>query len=58
MKWLGSRGLLVCTLLAALAVTLPAAALAGAKFTRVASIPGTGARGPGVQLADHPPAVR
>ena len=42
MKRLGSRGLLVCTLLAALAVTLPAAALAGVKFTRVASIPGTG----------------
>ena len=42
MRRLGSRGLPVCTLLAVLAVTLPAAALAGVKFTRVASIPGTG----------------
>jgi hypothetical protein len=42
MKRLGSRGPLACTLVAALAVALPAAAQAGVKFTRVASIPGTG----------------
>lgn len=42
MRRLGSRGLLVCTLFIALAMALPAAAVAGVKFTRVASIPGEG----------------
>jgi hypothetical protein len=42
MKRLGSRGLLVCTVIVSLAVALPATAVAGVKFTRVASIPGTG----------------
>jgi hypothetical protein len=42
MKRLGSRGPLVCTVIVSLAVAPPATAVAGVKFTRVASIPGTG----------------
>ena len=42
MNRLGSRGLLVCTVIVSLVVALPATAVAGVKFSRVASIPGTG----------------